>query len=284
MDVQLTGDATVFKPDGKRLLILRRGAIAKDLVEAAYPTMYELRTLISNNRGSYGASQDLGDGSANKLLLFGKVKRLRLKNDGTLSKTTIGLPVRSAVVGYYDRYPRIPYCRETAFVTREPELWGRALPFISAVGELFRATVPDREAAQAAQASKTHPAYVLPGTSFTTITVNNTMAGAYHTDKGDYEPGFGVMALFRKGHYRGAHIVFPEWGVGADLQHGDVIFFDAHDVHGNIPFHDSVGREGVDWVRISMVFYYRAKMIDCLAPELEMQRAKRRGSGITFDR
>jgi hypothetical protein len=83
------------------------------------------------------------------------------------------------------------------------------------------------------------------------------------------------MAVFRRGRYDGAQLVFPKYGVAADLRHGDVVFFDPHEVHGNIPFRDGVGAEGVDWVRISMVFYFRTKMLECLSPEAELERAKR---------
>lgn len=277
--ISANGDVSVFKPNGERLLTVCREAISKEAIDAAFPFMWELRKQSTTNRGAYAGDSDVKLGSRQEIKHG--VRRSVVKLDGTISKTNYAAPVRSSVVGYFDRNPRFPYCRETAYVTANPVLWGQALPFIQQIGRLFRDTIPDRYAAQLEMAQKTHPAYVIPETPFTTVTVNNTVAGAYHTDKGDYEPGFGCMAVFRRGVYRGGQTVFPKYGVGADLQHGDVIFFDPHEVHGVIPFHDSVGWEAEDWVRISMVFYFRAKMVDCLEPTAELERAKQLRGGIS---
>lgn len=264
--ILVTGDqVSVFKPNGQRLLVLRRGALSQKAIDAAYPFMWSLRSTTTKNRGNYAGVDSSG------------ARRTReLKRNGEVSNTNVAATtVRSAVAGYFDRYPRMPFCRETALSSNDRDGWGRALPYIQEIATLFREAVPDRYAAQLAEASRTHPAYVIPETPFTTVTVNNTVAGAYHTDRGDFEKGFGVISVFRRGDYRGAELVFPAYGVGVDLQHGDVVFCDVHEVHGNTPFRDSVGAEQTDWARISMVFYYRAKMVECLSPPEELARAKR---------
>jgi hypothetical protein len=148
------------------------------------------------------------------------------------------------------------------------------------MADIFRREIPDRYAAQESAANRTHPAYVIPDSPFTTLTINNCVAGAYHTDSGDYEPGFGCIVVFRRGHYDGALLGFPAYGCAADLHHRDVILFDAHEVHGNTPFQNTVGVEGEDWERLSVVFYFREKMTECLAPSDELERAKRLGSNL----
>jgi hypothetical protein len=279
--VLLHEEASVFKPDGSRLLTVIRGQIDEQLIEAAFPFMWEMRKIESNNRGAYaGEDRDMSS-TDNREYINAGLRWMAIKKDGTLSKTYHAPAVRSVVAGAFDRSPRIPYCRETAYSKQFPEKWGAAFPFIQRVGEIFKEVVPERHAVQLEVAQKTHPAYVIPGTPFTTLTINNTVVGAYHTDKGDFKSGFGVMAVFRKGTYRGAEIVFPRYGVGADLQHGDVIFFDPHEVHGNLPFHDGVGHEGEDWVRISMVFYFRSRMVECLEPKAELERVKNLRGGIS---
>jgi hypothetical protein len=122
---------------------------------------------------------------------------------------------------------------------------------------------------------------VIPGTPFTTLTINNCVSGGFHTDAGDFEPGFGVIAVLRRGSYRGCLLGFPAYGVAADLQDGDVLLFDPHEVHGNTPYEGCVGEEGKDWERISVVFYYRKKMVDCLSPQEELQRAKTLRGALT---
>lgn len=283
--IAITGDATVYKPNGKRLMTLRRGALSEENIQAAWPFMYGLRVHLSDNRGVYAGGERMLQYAGGDPIHATRSKFQRIKGDGTLSRTNRTMPLRSAVIGFLDRGPRQYFCRQTRISTLYPNEWGQAMPFIQEVAALFKDTVPDRYATQLAAAKATHPSYVLTGTPFTTVTVNNTVAGAYHTDKGDFEPGFGVMVVFRKGEYRGADFVFPAYGVSCDLQHGDVIFFDPHEVHGNIPFHDCVGKEGEDWIRISMVLYFREHMPECLAPDKELERARHvRGNLQASDR
>lgn len=266
----LTDNASVFKPNGQRLITLLRSAITHEASEAAYPFFHWLRHAKSANRGAYvGVPRGAESG----------LRKKRRRKDGTLSNTNIavGEPVRSAIVGFFDRYPRIPYCRETALSTEKPEEWGACLPFIQQAAALFQEHVPERYQAQLEAAKKTHPAYVLPGTPFTTVTVNNCVAGGYHRDAGDYGPGFGVIVVLRRGQYRGCDLVFPKYRCAVDLQDRDVILFDPHEVHGNAPFFDQQGEEGKDWERISLVLYFRTKILDCLAPVEELARAKARG-------
>lgn len=146
---------------------------------------------------------------------------------------------------------------------------------IQETARVFEQHAPERYAKQLEAAKRTHPAYVIPETPFTTLTVNNCVSGGYHTDAGDYEPGFGCIAVFRRGSYRGCLLGFPAYGVAVDLKDRDVLLFDPHEVHGNTPFEDTVGFEGEDWERISIVFYFREKMLECLSPAEELERAKR---------
>lgn len=276
--VTRSGDASVFKPGGQRLMTILRGAIPKEELEQAFPFMWSLRKNVSTNRGAY-AGEDRDNPRRDKGgVTIGKGKRYRpVKGDGTVSNTNQAAPVRSVVVGAFDRSPRIPYCRQTHYTMEAPGKWARALPYIQRIARLFQETVPERYAVQQAEADRVHGAYVIPETPFSTLTVNNTVAGAYHTDKGDYKPGFGVITCLRRGQYRGAELIFPKYGVGADLQHGDVMFFDPHEVHGNVPFSDGVGREAEEYIRITIVLYLRTRMTECLEPALELEKNVRGG-------
>jgi hypothetical protein len=177
--VYLDGDAEVLKPDGSPLLIVRRGCFPAPMLEAAFAFMHALRDETTSNRGSYGGptSPRPSVRVGNVYVRVGNVYRVQ-KTDGTLSNTHYVAPVRSTVVGAIDRTSRMPFCRTTAYATKYAEKWGGALPFIRAVGDLFGEAVPGRCRAQREAAERTHPAFVLPGTPFTTITVNNTVAGA----------------------------------------------------------------------------------------------------------
>lgn len=251
-------NATVFKPNGKRLLTLIRGGLSEEAATRAYPFFHWLRKHKTNNRGNYGGEGRLQD----------------VKQDGTVSKTTRAKAVSSVIAGYFDRNPRFPFCRETAFSTAKAEDWRECFSSIQEVARLFEQHVPERYAVQQAAAMRTHPAFVIPETPFTTLTVNNSVAGGYHTDAGDYEPGFGCMTVLRRGSYRGCLLTFPGYGVAVDMQDRDLILFDPHEIHGNTPFYDTDGESGEDWERISVVYYFREKMLDCQSPAEELERAK----------
>ena len=261
------GDAAYYKADGSPLLILRRGGVSPVAAELAYPFLHQLRTSVSTNRANYS----------------GVEKRNRVRKDGLISNTLVVPPVSTTVVGYFDRSQRFPFCRETALVSQHPEGWGTLQPLIREVSEIFRAALPQRWAAQDQAARATHPAYVIAGTPYTTLTVNNTVAAGYHKDSGDYHAGFGCLMVLRRGEYTGGELILPAWRVGVDLRDRDVILFDVHEFHGNLPI-VGVGPakepEKGGHERISVVFYFREKMVECLPPAEEALRARLARGGL----
>jgi Oxygenase domain of the 2OGFeDO superfamily len=260
------GDAKLYKPDGQPLLVLRKAAISQEAADAAYPFLRAVRNYRTDNRGNFAAEES----------------QHVLRRDGVRSRSHRSGKVPSAVGGSLDRYARIPFCRQSFFSTQHPAEWAACLPVIQEVAAILRRELPDRYAAQAEAASRTHPAYVIPGTPFTTLTVNNTWAGGYHRDAGDFKPGFGVMCVFRKGVYTGGELVLPAFGVGVDLGDRDVVLFDVHEVHGNTPIVGAEpAREPAGHERISVVFYFREKMVDCLSPAEELEHAKRLRGDLT---
>lgn len=261
-DALITGDARVYKPNGDPLLILRKRAIPDDILERAREPLLFLKRYKSDNRGTYA----------------GGVRVARVKADGTVSNTPDyvdpltgkTLSVASAVVGYYDRYPRIPFCRETAFTANEVERWSNLVPLATCVGDVFKKELPGRHLAQSDLAQRTSQDFVIKGTPFTTMTVNNTVRAAVHYDKGDLKEGFGCITALRLGRFSGFHLVFPAYRVAVDIDSNDVLLFDPHEAHGNTAMVKI--DEGAE--RISVVYYYRADMIECGSAAEEQERAK----------
>ncbi len=175
----------------------------------------------------------------------------------------------SAIVGYFDRYQRTPFCRECAISRDYPKLWQQFQPLIREVDRTFRESVPDRYQIQRALADATNPAWVITDTAFSTVTVNRNFRTAAHTDGGDLPEGFGVMAYLQKGSLAGGLLVIPRYKIAVQLQHKDVILFDVHEYHGNTICTKEPGTE-----RITMVFYYRRRMLRCGTPQDEIDRAK----------
>lgn len=256
IDLRILNNAPVkiLKPNGQPLAIYLPG-VMRELADEAYLTLHELKNSYTSNRGLASGSQRVMGAS----------------------KTAYARSVDSAIVGSFDRSPRFNYCRLTAWSGKETEKWQGLFPFLRGVAKHLEEHVPDRFAAQMQQVSFTRPDWVIAGTPFTTVTVNNSYATGVHTDKGDLHEGFSTIVCLRKGEFSGGTLCFPEYRIGLDLQHGDLILMDAHEWHGNIEFdpkpeRDLDGRMIGDpgFERISVVAYYRTSMKDCgsMADEL----------------
>lgn len=280
-DELITGDVAVYKPNGELLVMYRKDVLPANLCQQAYNALRdaaapsknrgtavgvqaneEFRRQVASNYGSSGADA-------------GKVRFRQPKHDGTLSRTLYAPTVNSGIVGYFDRSARTPYCRQTAFVITKKDRWSKALPFVQHVSDQFMMNVPDRYAAQQKYIQQTHPDFFIPGTVFTTVTVNKNWQTAVHQDQGDLKQGCGVMAVLQAGVYDGCYLCFPKYRVAVDMRLGGVCFADVHEWHGNTPLIGKPGR----FERISCVFYYRQRMHECGSGLQEADRAKRRKPG-----
>jgi len=268
-------DADVWKPDGSPLIRFRKGALNGEEVRAGYRNLRGAAKR-SENRGIAAGSPtaDRVPTSRRKgFRLLGKNRYTWTKEDGTVSNTVVAVPVNSGVVGFYDRYPRQPYCRETAFNIEHPEKFASALPFINGVDRVFRENHPERWRKQRSACERTSPDFVIGETAFTTITVNRNWQTAVHQDAGDYWDGYGVMASIRAGNFGGYYLVFPRFRVAVDMRTSDVLLADVHEWHGNTPPRNVRGRHE----RFSFVFYYREGMDECGSAAQELERASKLG-------
>lgn len=277
-DTLITYDCDVYTPEGTPLLKFRKGVIPQALCAATFP-IWDQAATPTDNRGYAAGVPEIGeDGKLKGLrkehgkVISGKPGATRLKfykQDGTIAKKTVAKTVNSGIVGYMDGNPRFPYCRLTAFNLAHAEQFAACMPLIQLVDSKFKELMPERHAAQMRYHERTHPDFKLPGTSFTTLTVNANFRTACHTDQGDLKEGFGVMTAMRAGHYRGGYLIFPKYRIAVDMQTTDLICADVHQVHGNAPI---IGIPGT-YKRISLVFYYREKIISCKSAEEERRKA-----------
>lgn len=97
------------------------------------------------------------------------------------------------------------------------------LPLIHAVDDVFREELPKRYEAQRAIVEQTSPDWIIKGTNFTTVTVNENWQTAVHKDKGDSSEGFGVMSVIEAGEYSGGYLVFPKYRIAVDMRTRDVV-------------------------------------------------------------
>jgi Oxygenase domain of the 2OGFeDO superfamily len=266
----LTGPAFLRKPDGGPLAFYLPGAMSE---HAADDRTYDILRMLSlssstDNRGLAGGTPRLSRGTQNR---------------------TYGKTVRSVIAGAMDPSGIYRYCRTTAWTGRHVPEWRSLQPMLKAIAGHLATCVPERYAAQQAEADRTDPAWVVPGTPFSTITVNNSYPTGVHTDKGDLDAGFSSITCLRRGEYAGGQLCFPEYRVAVDLQDGDLILMDAHDWHGNAALTCPCGntlngpcREcGAE--RISVVSYFRTKMTACGSPGAELQKARARREPVTAE-
>jgi hypothetical protein len=268
-DLLVEGETTrVNKPDGSPLLVYVRNAIPTELGAAAYQILSEsidYGDQGSRNRGIAGGYDEQGN-----LAVY------RPTQKGTRSNTRVSAnPVRSAIVGYFDRYTRMPFCRLCNYTRDNPEQWHALQPYIKHVDRVFAEHLPEQYARQRDIADRTSQDFVIKDTAFTTITVNESWRTATHKDAGDFRDGFGVMACLTSGTFQGGHLVMPKYRVGVAPTSCDVLLFDVHQWHGNTAMVGNPKR----FRRLTQVFYYREKMIHCGTAEQELDRAKNRKPG-----
>jgi hypothetical protein len=121
-----------------------------------------------------------------------------------------------------------------------------------------------------AAAIKIDPGYLVPGTPFTTITVNKSFRTACHFDAGDLNSGLSnLLTLSNNGNYKGCYLVAPEYRVAVNPRPGDLLLINNHEVmHGNTQI-ELLDDEAE---RISLVCYFREKMMELGSKEYEDTR------------
>jgi len=253
-NVLLTRECKILKPNGQTLCVYRPGAITEARRQEVYPILTTIRE-VSDNRGHASGAKRVVVGGTNR-----------------------AAPVMSSVVGYFEASGggRFPACRLTAWTGRHIPEFHALRPFIQDMAELFRANVPDRYAVQKGIADATHPDWVIPGTPYSTLTINNTYPTGVHKDAGDLPEGFSSLCVLRRGHYTGGVLVFPEYRVAVNMGDGDAIFMDAHEWHGNT----KIVPQSEDAERISTVLYYRTKIQGCASGPEELKKAQAKGGTL----
>jgi hypothetical protein len=187
-----------------------------------------------------------------------------------ISDTTYANAVYSGIAGWFDRYPRIPYGRATSYTQNSYDKFKLSFPFLQTLDRGFAELLPERHAAQRKAADKIDPSFLVPGTVFTTITVNKTFRTAAHRDAGDFTNGLSnLLVLSNNGNYTGGYLILPEVRIAVNVRPGDLLLVNNHEyIHGNTPIalEDDVAE------RVSLVCYLREKMLELGSREYEDHR------------
>jgi hypothetical protein len=192
--------------------------------------------------------------------------------DNLVSDTRYANEVNSGIAGWFGRYPRIPYGRPTAYTFYNKEKFELAYPFFNQLSKGFEELLPNRYGFQMHCANKLDPTFRVPGTPFTTITVNKNFRTAAHRDAGDLSSGFSNLCVITDGDsskkFDGGYLILPEIRAAVNIRPGDLLLVGNHDwIHGNTPITGDKGFE-----RISIVSYFREDMLELGSREYEDAR------------
>jgi hypothetical protein len=273
IDILLEEDTKIVDENGRPIAVFIKNVIPHNLAENAY---YALRKAValSNNRGQASGPlpPELKIGDKIDGLTVGKIlgnRYIPLKKDGTLSNSPKAKAVYSSIIGYADRYARIPYCRTTEFTYKHFQEYKKAVPYIQFISKMFKEHLPDRWQNQKDEWDKTNDDFKIQNTVFSTVTVNKNFRTACHYDAGDLPEGFGNLAVLETGKYQGGYTVLPKYGIAVNVRNCDLALFDVHELHGNTAMTSDRPYE-----RISIVCYFRKKMVECGSASDEYERIK----------
>lgn len=188
-----------------------------------------------------------------------RTKQVEIVNDW-ISDTSYANPVFSGIAGSYEKYPRIPYCRLTAFTANNSKKFEKAIPFIEVISQKFQELVPGRFEVQKEAISRVDQEFKVGNSVYSTITVNKNYRTAAHRDAGDFKEGFGNLTTLSNGpDWDGCYLVFPEYRAAVDVRPGDLLLAELHSIHGNT----EISSPNDDHERISVVCYMREKIVEC---------------------
>jgi len=156
-----------------------------------------------------------------------------------------------ALWGFMEAHKFRPDAGMTALTVKYIEPLIEALPFITAVDQAFRYYWPEAYEFQR-QLAETAPELVIPGTGFSSLTINGTVITRVHGDGGNAVGT--VSCLTQLGKFSSGHICIPRFGVLIESQPGDLLIADIREEpHGNIG--PIIGE------RIACIFYLRGGLL-----------------------
>ena len=249
--LKISGAARFENAVGKLIVAYLPRVIDEDLSEDLWPIMSDIKEVTQNRSLASGSQQRA-------------VGRTRYSN--SIYSATVG---SLEATGGKESLHRNAFCRLTTYVNTD-ELFSHepVQQMFRRVREVAEAYEPERYAAQRKHAEDIEADWMILDTPWSTLTVNNTYPTGVHKDKGDLDAGVSCLLCLRRGDYSGGHLTFPEWGIGVDLQDGDLLLMDAHEWHGNT----DISLISDDAERVSIVFYLRTLLTQCGTAEEEAVR------------
>ena len=227
-----------------------------------------LRTKVEPEFGSYKEFfPKCMDKLASMTVVEAREYAKKIRND-FISDTSYATAIWSGIAGFYGRYPRIPYGRPTAYTDHHRQDFDKCYPFARKLESEFNRLLPQRHKEQKKFADRLDNKFLIgEDTTFTTITVNTTSKDrnarmACHRDAGSLNAGFSNLTVVTKEgkNWKGGYLVTPEVRAAINCRPGDLLLIDnMRVIHGNTPIEAPDSGED-DFLRMSLVFYFREDM------------------------
>lgn len=237
--IVIRDDAMVFKPNGDLLFIYLKKGLSPELHKTGLNILRQIKD-TTNLRATAAGGADI--------------------------------PVRSVQLGYIDRVARVDYCRMTGWTSKHTKEFAEIVPVFQEIARLYQQHVPDRYAKQQAMADKTGKDWIIPGTPFSTISVQTNWRTCGHTDTRDLKDGFSAITAFTEGEFDGFLFTYPKFKIGVQLAGGGVLLNDSHEVHGNT----GSKTDPDTFTRITAVAFYSENMWQCGTKEQEYQKMRKK--------
>lgn len=165
-------------------------------------------------------------------------------------------PPQSNFLGYYDKTPRTPFCRETAWTLAQPDIFASSEALAREVEYVNKSELFDYWKRQHDFMSTVSPDFKYHNSIFSTMTVNLNVQCALHTDSGDFTGGMGNLVVLDLGRDDSGILVMPRERVAFLVRPTDVLLMDVHHMHGNLQL-------TVGGTRLTGVFYARQRINKC---------------------
>jgi hypothetical protein len=162
----------------------------------------------------------------------------------------------SDFLGYFDRTPREPFCRPTAWSLKRPDILEISRPLVREVEYINKHELHDPWRRQREFMRQVSQDFKYHDSMFSTVTINLNLPCAYHTDKGDFPGGVGNLVVLDLGREDSGILVMPRERVAFIARPTDVLLMDVHHMHGNLPL-------TVGGTRLTAVLYARQNIDKC---------------------
>ena len=282
---------TDYYYEGELVFRFRKKAFTQKLLEIAWDSC---KYLAKSSRGRGASAGPIDPESAywKKRKIYWKDKwsakyMVEDKKTGELkeSKMKVNNTVASQPIGFYGKTKGLGVdlpCRLSHYTQTNMDKYQNAIPFFQKIGEHYKDLVYSKYIEQMERARIND--YHIPGTPFSTITINRNFRTAVHKDSGDFG-GFACLSVLEENKYHGGYFVLPKFRVAIDMRHGDLLIADVHQYHGNTEMYETeedkkyndenpqktykdnldVGVLGLNnrFSRLSFVCYLREDIIHC---------------------